>query len=60
MRSGNEPFFGKFLDLNMLVMLAGYERTEAEYQALFKAANFHLTIIYPTRTGISMIEGIQV
>ena len=31
---GEEPFFGKWLDLHMLVMLGARERTEAEYAAL--------------------------
>ena len=35
---GNEPFFHKFMDLNMLVMTGGRERTEAEYRTLFEAA----------------------
>lgn len=58
---GNEPFFGKFLDLTMMVMFPGAcERTEVEYRALFEASGFHLTRIYPTRAGISVIEGIRV
>ena len=32
---GNDPFYGKWTDVNMLVMLGGRERTEAEYAALF-------------------------
>ncbi len=36
--SGNEPSFGKLLDINMLVMTGGRERTEAEYRSLLKAA----------------------
>jgi len=32
--SDNAPSFHKFMDLNMLVMTGGRERTEAEYQAL--------------------------
>ncbi|MFH7030481.1 MAG: methyltransferase [Heteroscytonema crispum UTEX LB 1556] len=46
--SGNEPFFGKLLDLNMLVITGGREPTEAEYQTLLKDAGFQLTrIILP-------------
>lgn len=56
----NEPFFGKFLDLNMLVMCpGGCERTENEYRVLFKAAGFQLTQIVPT-SNVSVIEGIRV
>lgn len=57
---GNEPFFGKFLDLNMLVMCSGgCERTEDEYRVLFEAAGFQLTQIVPT-SNVSVIEGIRI
>jgi hypothetical protein len=54
---GNEPFFGKLLDVNMLVMPGGMERTEAEYRQLFAAAGFQLSRIIPTRMEVSVIEG---
>jgi hypothetical protein len=58
---GNEPFMGKLLDLNMLVMTpGGRERTEAEYRALFEKAGFKLTRIVPTQDEMSIIEGIRV
>ena len=58
---GNEPFRGKFLDVNMLVMTpGGRERTEAEYRALFEKAGFNLTRIVPTQEEMSIIEGIRV
>ena len=57
---GNEPFMGKLLDLNMLVMTpGGRERTEAEYRALFEKAGFKLTRIVPTQEEMSIIEGIR-
>ena len=56
---GNQPFMGKLIDLNMLVMTSGgRERTEAEYRALFEKAGFKLTIIVPTQEDVSIIEGI--
>jgi hypothetical protein len=33
---GNAPSLGKFLDLEMLLFLHSYERTEVEYRALFE------------------------
>lgn len=58
---GNEPFGGKFLDINMLVMSpGGRERTQAEYQELFKQSGFQLTQIIPTSQDISIVEGIKV
>jgi ubiquinone/menaquinone biosynthesis C-methylase UbiE len=56
---GNEPFFGKLIDLNMLVMTGGRERTEDEYRALFEAAGFKLLNIIPTPSPMSVIEGVR-
>ncbi|MBW4574138.1 MAG: methyltransferase [Aphanothece sp. CMT-3BRIN-NPC111] len=57
---GNEPFVGKFLDLNMLMVApGGCERTEAEYQTLFERAGFKLTKIVPTHSDVSVIEAIR-
>lgn len=57
---GNEPSFHKFMDLNMLVMTGGRERTEAEYRVLLEAAGFRLTQIIPTPSEMSVIEGVRV
>jgi ubiquinone/menaquinone biosynthesis C-methylase UbiE len=57
---GNEPFSGKLIDLHMLVTLGGCERTEAEYQELFEAAGFSLSKIIPTRSNVSIIEGLPI
>jgi len=40
--AAHEPFFHKFMDLNMLVMTGGRERTDADYRALFDAGGFRL------------------
>jgi hypothetical protein len=55
--AGNEPFHGKFLDLVMLLIPGGKERTESEYRALFERAGFELTSIFPTGTAVSVVEG---
>jgi hypothetical protein len=55
---GNDRSFGKFLDLNMLVMAGGKERTEPEYRTLFEASGFRLTRVIPTRHEISLVEGV--
>ena len=44
---GNTPSPSKLLDVNMLVMTGGRERTEAEYGALFAATGFRLTRVVP-------------
>jgi hypothetical protein len=56
---GNTPFFHKWTDLTMLVIVGGHERTEAEYRALFQAAGFRLTRIIPTTSEMSIIEGVR-
>lgn len=53
----NEPFFGKLLDLEMLVVTpGGRERTEAEYRAMFAAAGFTLTRTIATHAPVSILE----
>jgi hypothetical protein len=54
---GNEPFQGKFLDLQMLLIPGGKERTEDEYRTLFERAGFELSGIVPTATEVSIVEG---
>lgn len=57
---GNEPFSAKLIDLQMLVMTSsGCERTAAEYQSLFEAAGFELVKIIPTRSNVSILEGVR-
>jgi hypothetical protein len=54
---GDTPSPGKFVDLQMMVVLGGQERTEQEFRALLEAAGFRLTRIVPTQSPLSMIEG---
>ena len=53
----NEPHFAKFIDLNMLVMTGGKERTQDEFAKLFDAAGFKLLRVIPTEAPTSIIEG---
>ncbi len=46
-------------DLNMLVNTGGHERSEAEFQRLFRTAGFELTRIIPTGTPWSVVEGVR-
>jgi len=55
-----EPFFGKWLDLHMLVMNGGRERTAIEYGALFQATGFQLTRVVPTPPGPSVVEAVPI
>jgi O-methyltransferase domain/Dimerisation domain len=56
-KPGNVPQPAKWLDLNMLVLPGGRERTEAEYRDLYAKAGFRLERIVPTPTEVSVIEG---
>jgi hypothetical protein len=57
---GNEPSFGKLLDLEMLVLPGGRERTSDEYRDLFAGAGFRLAEIHETAAATSIIEGVPV
>lgn len=54
---GNEPGFGKWLDL-MMLLVGGRERTEAEYGRLFEAAGLKLNRVLSTSSEVSVLEAI--
>lgn len=54
---GNEPNFGKWLDL-MMLCYGGKERTLEEYRTLYSRAGLELTRVVGTTMPISIIEGI--
>jgi hypothetical protein len=53
---GNAPDLGKIIDLEMLLMPGGKERTAEEFEKLFAQAGFQLTKIVPTKSPLSVIE----
>ena len=56
---GNDPFPGKLLDLNMLVMTeGGRERTPGEYALLLESAGLSLRRIHPTASPMSVVEAV--
>ncbi len=57
---GNQPSYAKWLDLSMLLLLSGKERTEAEYRELLTEAGFTLERIVPTRGEMSIVEAMPV
>lgn len=57
-KPGNAPDFAKLLDLEMLLMPGGRERTEEEFGHLLSAAGFMLNRVVPTAGTKSVIEGI--
>jgi O-methyltransferase domain len=56
---GDEPHFGKILDMVMLALPGGEERTHEEYGALLAKAGFKLTRVVPTASPVSIIEAVK-
>lgn len=56
---GNEPHWGKMLDMNMLVLTPGRERTEPEFRELFASAGLRVARIVPTASPLSIVEGVS-
>jgi hypothetical protein len=55
---GDTPSFGKLMDLNMMLLPGGVERTEQEFRDLFASAGFRITRILPTAGDLFVIEGV--
>lgn len=56
----NRPSPAQAMDLNMLVLLSGRERTEAEYRRLLQEAGFRLERVIPTHSPFSVIGATRV
>lgn len=50
------PHFGKTVDIIMLAVTGGRERTRTQFAALLAAAGFELTVVLPTASQYSIIE----
>ncbi len=57
-KPGNDADFGKILDLEMLVLPGGRERTEQQFGELFSAAGWRLSRVIHTRSPVSIVEGV--
>lgn len=55
---GNDPDPGKVIDLLMMGLLTGRERTHEEFDDLFTRAGFRLARVLPTGTRLSIVEGV--
>jgi hypothetical protein len=55
----NTPDFGKLMDLEMLLLPGGRERTEQEFRDLFDRAGFRLTRTVATQSPLSVLEGVR-
>lgn len=56
-KPGDEPDLAKFIDIEMMLLPGGRERTEAEFKALFERNGFKLTRIVPTEAPLWVVEG---
>lgn len=56
---GDEPHFGKIMDLEMLLTPGGKERTPDEFEGLLNAAGFRMTRIIPTRSLVGIVEAVK-
>lgn len=55
---GPQPHWTKTLDLHMLALFGGRQRTQQEYAALLEKAGFSLNRVIETRAGISILEAV--
>jgi hypothetical protein len=56
---GNDPHFGKLLDINMMVIPGGQERTKAEFADLFAQAGLKLKRVIETATPVCILEAVR-
>jgi hypothetical protein len=54
------PSWTKMLDLQMLTLLSGKERTEPEYSAMLRAAGFRLDRVIDVGMSTSILESVAV
>lgn len=54
------PSVSKLMDLNMLAMTGGKERTPSEYAALFEQTGFKLTNVIFTPSPLQIVEAVRV
>jgi len=55
---GDTAHPGKMLDMVMLLVPGGQERTEAQYAALLERAGFRLVRVVPTASAVSIVEAV--
>jgi hypothetical protein len=58
--NSSEPLFSKLLDLQMLVVTGGRERTETQFTDLLSAAAFRVTRIIQTTAPECVIEAVAI
>lgn len=56
---GNDPHMGKMLDMMMMLVPGGEERTAAEYAELLEPNGFRVTRVVPTDSAVSVVEAVR-
>ena len=56
---GDEPHMGKMLDMMMLLVPGGEERTPSEYAALLEPNGFRVERVVPTASAVSVVEAVR-
>lgn len=56
---GDAPHMGKMLDMMMLLVPGGEERTPSEYAALLEPNGFRVTRVVPTASAVSVVEAVR-
>jgi hypothetical protein len=57
--AGPAPDLGKFIDIEMLMLPGGRERTADEFKALFAQSGFEMTKVVPTKSPLSVVEAVK-
>lgn len=55
----DEPHMGKMLDMMMMLVPGGEERTPSEYAALLEPNGFRVTRVVPTASAVSVVEAMR-
>jgi len=56
---GDEPHMGKMLDMMMMLVPGGEERTPSEYAALLEPNGFKVNRVVPTASAVSVVEAVR-
>ena len=56
--AGSTPDLGKFIDIEMLLLPGGRERTADEFRSLFERSGFTMTRVVPMKSPLSVIEAV--
>ena len=56
---GDEPHMGKMLDMMMMLVPGGEERTTSEYAELLEPNGFRIERVVPTSSAVSVVEAVR-